>query len=555
MRGLVSSPGQALAAVGLFALMGWPGLAPVSATETTAPVDPMGAGQRMYREGLLPSGEPMSATVQGDVPLIPSQVACIACHRRSGFGATEGQTLVPAVNGAWLFKPLEIGRREFYALRGEGPGARPAYTDETLARAIRDGIGADGQPLDPLMPRYALEDDDLVPLVAYLKSLSSAPSAGVTDDTIHFATVVGAGVAPSRRKALVDVLEAYFRDKNANTRQETRRAVYPAMHKEWKYRAYRKWQLHVWDLSGPSETWRAQLDEYHRNQPVFAVISGVGEGTWGPVHAFCEEAEVPCVLPNTDRPVASETDYYSIYFSKGMALEAEVLAKHLTETVPDGPILQVFRAGAGQIAAETLRAALGAGGDARLEDRLIGPDQALPPAFWSELARARPAALVLWLNCADLQGVGALAATADPTRLYLSGTLCQAPARAIPPTLRPRVLLVYPFALPQAWARNLRRLQPWMRARDIALTDPYLQLNAYYAARLVGEALMHIRSNFSRDYFVERIEHSVDRLAAPSAYDHLSLGPDQRFASKGGYLVRFSDQPEGTLTALAWVVP
>ncbi|MEN8761964.1 MAG: hypothetical protein ABF290_05970 [Thiogranum sp.] len=42
------------------------------------------------------------------------------------------------------------------------PELRPAYTDVSLKRAIRDGIGADGSAFSPFMPRYALNDDDLL---------------------------------------------------------------------------------------------------------------------------------------------------------------------------------------------------------------------------------------------------------------------------------------------------------------------------------------------------------------------------------------------------------
>ena len=48
---------------------------------------------------------------------------------------------------------------------------------------------------------------------------------------------------------------------------------------------------------------------------------------------------------------------------------------------------------------------------------------------------------------------------------------------------------------------------------------------------------MHIRSNFYREYFIEKIEEIVDRLGTSAAYPHPGLGPDQRFASRGGYIV------------------
>ncbi|HKV42032.1 MAG TPA: cytochrome c [Blastocatellia bacterium] len=49
-----------------------------------------------------------------------------------------------------------------------------AWTDDMLARAIREGIGHDGRTLFPLMPytRYrAMSDEDLASVIVYLRSL------------------------------------------------------------------------------------------------------------------------------------------------------------------------------------------------------------------------------------------------------------------------------------------------------------------------------------------------------------------------------------------------
>jgi hypothetical protein len=68
--------------------------------------DKAAAGKRMYREGLLPSGELMTGLYAGDVSITGEQVICGKCHRRSGLGASEGQEVVPAVTGDILYKPL-----------------------------------------------------------------------------------------------------------------------------------------------------------------------------------------------------------------------------------------------------------------------------------------------------------------------------------------------------------------------------------------------------------------------------------------------------------------
>jgi len=548
---------------GLCLWMAASGAGPTAPADEAATADPfLDAGERIYRLGILPDGEPMSATVQEDVPLTGTQAACVSCHRRSGLSAMEGQTLVPPVSGALLYQPHEIRRKELYQVRTEGPGTRPAYTDATLMRAIREGVDPAGRTLDPLMPRYALTDEQLKPLIAYLKNLSAAPSPGVDETSIHFATIVTDRVDETRREAMLSVLDAYVQARNAETRHEQRRAERSPFHKEWKYTAYRRWVLHVWRLSGANRTWRTQLEEQYDRDPVFAVIGGIGEQSWRPVHEFCDDYELPCLFPETSLPVIPADDSYSLYFSKGVTLDAEVLARHLRDRQhPDmkTPILQVFRVeDIGQVAAQAFRQALPKERRVDVTDRPIGVDEKLTPELWAKLAgEHRPSLLVLWLRDDDLRQIAAVTGlAASPEAIYLSSRLCADPVSYLPEDLRSRVFLVYPFSLPDTLARQSRQVDRWLRARGKPVSDERLQLNTLFTARLAGESLMHIRNNFYRDYFMERIEEIVDRLGTGSAYPHLALGPGQRVASTGGYIVGISPGPDSELTAIGeWIVP
>jgi len=539
------------------------GAEPVTAAAAGAGQSSLELGKRIYREGITASGEPLSAVVQSDVPLPGTLIACGDCHQRSGLGSSEGSTLTPGVTGALLFQPRTIQRKQMYASRMEGPGTRPAYTDESLVRAIRQGMDPAGRTLDDLMPRYALSDEDMGHLTDYLKSLSSGPSPGVTQEVIHFATVVTEGVPPEKRNAMLAVLEAFFRDKNAGTRHEKRRVERSPWYKEWKYLAYRQWVLHLWDLTGSVETWSAQLEQYYDEQPVFALLSGLGTGEWRPVHEFCERFEVPCLLPQTDLPVISGTDFYSVYFSEGISLEAKVLAKYLVESIglaAGAPIVQVYRDDAkGAVAARAFRQALPSDRAAVVRDRALEASEQLTNELWTELAQGavRPL-LVLWLDDVDLGQLGALAdKPASIAGIYLSSSLVPGQRGSVPAGLWDKTFFVYPFALPEDAARKLARVKPWLRAKKIEMTDERVQMNAYFAVRVAGDALMHCVGNLYRDYFVEKIEHRVTTgMVTPSVYPYVSLGPGQRFLSKGSYIAKPAAQSRAGLSAASgWIVP
>jgi hypothetical protein len=162
-------------------------------------------GERMYRTGTLPSGAPMKAVAQGDLELQGTMVTCANRHMRSGLGSFEGNVLTPPTNGAKLFAPLRSSSDlpGSGMARGQLPGPRPAYTDETLARALRVGVDPTGRKLSETMPRYALSDREMEILAHYLKNLSSAYPPGVTGEAVRFATVIAGEVNSTKRDAML----------------------------------------------------------------------------------------------------------------------------------------------------------------------------------------------------------------------------------------------------------------------------------------------------------------------------------------------------------------
>lgn len=547
------------AAVGAF----WLTLASAARAETRMgspeTIDPrVEAGRRIYMEGLLPSGQRMSGLVAGDVRLTSEQVVCASCHRRSGLGSMEGQEAVPAVTGDLLYQPLRLPTVK----PPLPPTLRPAYDDVLLKRAIVAGIRSDGRPLNAPMPRYSLSDDELHSVIAYLKSLKSNSAPGVSDREIHFASIVGSAVDPAQRKAFADVLETFVAQKNRETRHETQRAAHAPWHEAWTMKPYRKWVLHLWELNGPPESWARQLQSHYEREPVFAVVSGLAAGSWRPIHEFCESYRLPCIFPVTDLPIVAESDFYSIYFTRGMDLEADVVAQHLEASgLLSRPVVQVYAADdpRAQAAARRLRDRLARSGG-HVAD--IPADASAAPGddLWrAVLEAAGVGTAVLWLGRDEASGLWSRWQTEDggPARVYLSTSLYGSHAQTLPVERRRNVYLVHRTELPDRLPQLLARSSGWLRANKIQAPDAVeLQAGVFFALKAAGEAVKSIRGFFNRDFFIERIEHVTENAIYTSVYPHVSLAPRQRFVSRGAYLAQFRPDESGSLVAVTdWLIP
>ena len=513
------------------------------------------AGERVYRQGVLPSGKVLRGEREAGAGVDGTSAACATCHRRSGLGSWEGQSVIPPIIGRYLFRP---GRRnvedpDVPHVQGYVPHRDP-YTAATLARAIRQGKDQQGRKLSYLMPRYQLDDATMASLIAYLKGLTSGPVPGVESDTLHFATIIAPDADPVARKGMLDVLQQFFADKNAGYRGDS-----PPMQstRGVMYRVNRKWRLHVWELSGPPETWEQQLREQLAATPVMAVVSGLGGRTWAPVHRFCERASIPCLLPNVDLPVAAEQDFYPVYFSRGVLLEAQLISRKIQddrERLALRRVVQVFREGdIGEEAASALLAATEAAG-VKTETRMLktGPAK-------QELAEALKDtgvndAVILWLRPDDLAALPAAPATVPV--VYVSGLMGKLEDAPLAAAWRGVAHLTYPFDLPDL--RRVRMNFPlgWFHVRHLPVVAERVQTDTYLACVILSETIGHMLDSFVRDYLVERVEVLLSHRLVNGYYPRLGLAPGQRFASKGGYIVHFAE-PDGTrlVADSGWIVP
>lgn len=534
----------------------------VSQASASAPTAP-DVGGGIYLHGVTGSGEPLEGTrAAGGPGTTGADAACVNCHQRSGFGSGERgtQLLIPPIAGAYLFHPRAQSseQRDLPYVDGMRVDREP-YTQQSLSRAIREGIDSQGRPLSPLMPRFKLSDPDMAALIGYLKSLPVAEMPGATDKELHFAAVITPDADPVKRDGMLSVMRAYFEERNSRQMNPSRRlqASGKTLYADTMFMVHRQWVLHVWELAGPTSGWQAQLTQHLAQDPVFAVISGLGRNDWRAVHEFCEQRGVPCLFPNVEVPVESGDDFYSLYFSKGVLLEAALLAERIQSGsgISDaGSVEQIYRAGdSGEAAAAALARQLGQHGPPVHNHPLpLGATSA-------QVAAAVHAAeggqtLILWLRPPDLAALGP--APAGPRAIYVSGLMADLERAPLPADWRARTELTYPFDLPEK--RSIRVDYPlrWFAIRHIPVVAEQVQADTYLACGLLSEALSHMADNFNRAYLIEKLQGMLEHRVVTGYYPRLTLATHQRFASKGGYLVRFADGTGPRLVAATeWISP
>ncbi|CAB3803285.1 cytochrome C [Pararobbsia alpina] len=519
--------------------------------------------EALYRQGILPSGAPLVGQRAAGMQIRGTDAACVSCHRRSGLGTAEGLIVIPPITSRYLFRPATSANddMDFRYMPGYVDLKRQPYTEATLAAAIRSGVGRDGKPLNALMPRFDIDDATMAKLIGYLGGLSSTLSPGVTDDTLHFATIVTPDADQAGRDGMLAVLRQFFSDHNDFLRGGAKPMV---SNRKLPYRVTRRWQLHIWELQGQPETWGQQLHEKLAAEPVFAVVSGIGGKTWAPVHRFCESEALPCLFPNVEVPVVAEQDFYNVYFSRGVLLEADLIASRLLPPAGAPPaaghgdarprVVQVFQEGdIGEDGARQLSADLSVSRHAVRIDRPLHRN-ATPADIGRAVSGLKPDdVVVLWLRPSAL---ASLPPSPPGAIVYVSGLMGGLEHATLPTAWRDTAILTYPVDLPVLRRVAMNFPLAWFQVRHVPVTNERVQANTYLGCQILSEGITGILDLFHRDYLVEQLENMLSQRRVNGYFPRLTLAPGQRFASKGGYLVKLSGDAPGVLSAHGgWIVP
>jgi hypothetical protein len=162
--------------------------------------------------------------------------------------------------------------------------------------------------------------------------------------------------------------------------------------------------------------------------------------------------------------------------------------------------------------------------------------------------------VVLWLRPADLEALPRPPAPLPAA--WMSGLMGGLESAPLPGSWRTRTRMTYPVDLPEKRLVRVDYALGWFSIRHIPIVALQAQADAYLACGLLSETLNHMVETFQRDYLLERIEAELDHRVLTGYYPRLTLASGQRFASKGGYVVRFASPDGPKLEPVSdWITP
>ncbi|MBK8276518.1 MAG: ABC transporter substrate-binding protein [Nitrospira sp.] len=489
-------------------------------------------GRHIYHLGSTGSGPELQVSFAGvDGDLAATLFRCVQCHGVEGQGSMEGGLRVPPLVPSFVRGPHESGQT------GK---SRAAYTDQTLARAITQGVDAAGEPLHSGMPRYYLTDHQAAAVVAYLNKI------GTDDDTDPGVTAtiitVGAALPLSGPLASIgqdaqSVLDGYFRNVNE------RGGIYG-----------RQIRLVVEDY-GQEISQEAATERLIKTKQVFALVGSFESGDISKMHGLLERTQVPSIGPLALSPQPSDPpNPYVFYMLPGFDFQYRVLLDFMVsqarssigQSRPRVAIVQpkttsvlnsvvtLARRKTVEIAGEYAykRGALaGAGIVQRLKrEQVDGIIFAGDGDDFLMLAKAL-----------DRQQL-------SPMLLAPVGMVGQK-AFFVPPRLRSKVVLA--AAIDPPTEQDLDELQKLAGKRQ--LHNLGFSRMAQGAASMLTEALMQVGWHISRNSLVEKIERF--REQETGAGFSLTYGPQRRIGNDRVRLFYVAPDSSSFVPATEWMVP
>ena len=502
---------------------------------SAGPLSPEEArGKQTFLTGSSAAGREITAFVgQSSVPVPASAMPCASCHGADGIGRPEGGVIPANITWSHLTKPYGT-----VSARGR---RRPAYTEETAARAISAGIDSAGGHLDVSMPRFRMDPQDMADLIAYLRRLEHDRDPGLTDKAITLGTVLPqGGPGASLGEAIQGVVTASFDEINEQG------GVYN-----------RRLELKV--TGAPTrDLVLARAAELIESGAVFALVAAVTAGVEREFGKMVDEHQIPLVGPFTQFPRGAETlQRFTFYLLSGLTIQAKALLDYASRKLA----LAEPRIGVVYPRDENTRAVAKA---IRAQaEKLTWPE----PLLIDYLPRQMNAAAVATrLEAAGTNAVLFLGPSAELAALasegsrrdwvpyvFLAGSLAGRGVFDLPAAFQGRVFVAYPSGPADYTKAGAAEFTAFHRRHNLPRQHMAAQIAAYAAVKLLVEGLKAAGQSVSREKLVSALEKLYEFNTGLTPI--LTYGPNRRIGARGAHIVALDLEKRRFGPRAEWIAP
>lgn len=492
-------------------------------------------GKQIYFKGSSPSDQPIKAEV-GDASMETdgTTLPCSSCHGYNGQGRSEGGINPSNIRWEHLTRPYDITHPDGRKHSG--------YSEETVKRAIMEGIDPAGNRLATAMPRYKMSKGDMADLVSYIKRLGKDFDPGLTETSIKIGAILPEiGPLAEMGRDIKAVITGYFEDINAHG------GIYS-----------RRLQVRFAESADIKTETMANAGRLIIDEEVFSIVGPFAGGVDKEMAELMQRERVPVLGSSSLFSQASlSLNRYIFYLFSGLKDQIRVLAKFASQRlkIQDPRIAIVYPE------AEIFIEVAGA-----IEEQGKRYGWNLVAKVSYPLGRFEVERLIrrLYQEGADTifffgSGGEGVSMMKEAERIewapnfFLSGPLTGKEILDAPLSFKHKIFLAYPTLPPGQASEGAMEYRSFLKRHNLSERHPAVQLSAYCAVKILVEGLKLVGKDLSREKLVTALEgfYNFDTGLTPL----ITYGPNRRIGALGAYIVGIDPERKEFISVSGWLTP